>query len=33
MMGYPADQKNWLKPGDVVEVGIEGIGTLKNKLV
>lgn len=33
MMGYPADQKNWLKPGDVVEVTIEGIGTLKNKLV
>lgn len=33
MMGYPADQKNWLKPGDTVEVTIEGIGTLKNKLV
>ena len=33
MMGYPADQKNWLKPGDVVEVGIEGIGVLENKLV
>jgi len=33
MMGYPADQKRWLKPGDVVEVGIEGIGVLKNKLI
>lgn len=32
MMGYPADQKNWLKPGDTLEVTIEGIGTLKNTL-
>ncbi len=30
MHGYPADQKNWLKPGDQVEITIEGIGTLKN---
>lgn len=30
MHGYPADKKNWLKPGDSVEVTIEGIGTLKN---
>lgn len=30
MHGYPADKKNWLKPGDQVEVTIEGIGTLKN---
>ena len=30
MHGYPADKKNWLKPGDCVEVTIEGIGTLKN---
>ena len=30
MHGYPADKKNWLKPGDSVEVSIEGIGTLKN---
>ena len=30
MHGYPADQKNWLKPGDSVEVTIEGIGTLRN---
>ena len=28
MHGYPADKKNWLKPGDTVEVTIEGIGTL-----
>ena len=28
MHGYPADRKNWLKPGDAVEVTIEGIGTL-----
>lgn len=28
MHGYPADQKNWLKPGDCVEVTIENIGTL-----
>lgn len=32
MMGYPADKKQWLKPGDTVEVTIEGIGTLKNTL-
>lgn len=30
MHGYPKDRKNWLKPGDSVEVTIEGIGTLKN---
>ena len=30
MHGYPADQKNWLKPGDSVDVTIEGIGTLHN---
>lgn len=28
MHGYPADRKNWLKPGDRVDVTIEGIGTL-----
>ena len=28
MHGYPADQKNWLKPGDQVDIIIEGIGTL-----
>lgn len=30
MHGYPKDQKNWLKPGDRVEIAIEGIGTLTN---
>lgn len=30
MHGYPADQKNWLKPGDRVDVSIQGIGTLSN---
>lgn len=30
MHGYPADRKNWLKPGDTVEVSIENIGTLRN---
>lgn len=30
MHGYPADQKNWLKPGDTVDIVIEGIGTLHN---
>lgn len=29
MHGYPKDQKNWLKPGDTVEVTIEGIGTIR----
>ena len=28
MHGYPADKKNWLKPGDRVDVTIQGIGTL-----
>ena len=30
MHGYPADKKNWLKPGDTVDVIIEKIGTLHN---
>lgn len=30
MQGYPADQKRWLKPGDQVDISIEGIGTLSN---
>ena len=33
MHGYPADKKDWLKPGDEVEVTIEGIGTLRNTFV
>ena len=32
MHGYPADQKNWLKPGDQVNITIEGIGTLHNTM-
>lgn len=30
MQGYPADQKRWLKPGDRVDITIQGIGTLSN---
>ncbi len=30
MQGYPADRKNWLKPGDRVDITIQGIGTLTN---
>ena len=30
MHGYPKDQKNWLKPGDHVDIIIENIGTLHN---
>ena len=33
MLGYPEDKKNWLKSGDVVEISIEGIGVLRNRLV
>ena len=33
MQGYPADQKRWLRPGDRVEVTIEGIGTLSNTFI
>ena len=33
MQGYPKDQQVWLKPGDITEVTIEGIGTLRNTLV
>ena len=33
MHGYPADQKNWLKSGDHVEIIIEGIGSLHTNLV
>lgn len=32
MLGYPADKKDWLKSGDVIEVTIDGIGTLRNTL-
>ena len=33
MHGYPADQKNWLKPGDEVEVFIAHIGNLHNRFI
>ncbi|MBP3684520.1 MAG: fumarylacetoacetate hydrolase family protein [Oscillospiraceae bacterium] len=33
MHGYPADRKNWLKPGDRVEVEIEKIGILHNSFI
>lgn len=32
MLGYPEDQKNWLKAGDKVTVSIEKIGSLTNIL-
>ncbi|MGE4483953.1 MAG: fumarylacetoacetate hydrolase family protein [Oscillospiraceae bacterium] len=31
--GYPADKQDWLKPGDVIEVELEGIGKLKNIMI
>lgn len=33
ILGYPEDKKLWLKAGDVMEVSIEGIGSLVNPLV
>lgn len=32
MLEKAPDEKNWLKPGDVVDVEIEGIGTLRNTM-
>jgi len=32
IQGYPAEKKQWLKPGDQVDVTIENIGTLHNTL-
>lgn len=32
MQGYPREQQHWLRPGDVVEVELEGIGVLRNTL-
>ncbi|WP_243298577.1 fumarylacetoacetate hydrolase family protein [Bacillus litorisediminis] len=32
ILGYPEDQQQWLKSGDVVEVTIEKVGTLRNML-
>ena len=33
ILGKPKGHRNWLKPGDEVAVTIEGIGTLRNRLV
>ena len=33
ILGRPKGQRVWLKPGDEVAVSIEGIGTLRNRLV
>ena len=33
MHGYPKDRQVWLKPADITEVTIEGIGTLRNTLI
>lgn len=33
ILGKPEAERVWLKRGDVVEVAIEGIGTLRNRLV
>ena len=33
ILGKPKGQRTWLKPGDEVSVTIDGIGTLRNKLV
>ncbi len=33
ILGRPKGQRTWLKPGDEVAVTIEGIGTLRNRLV
>ena len=31
--GCGADLDKWLKPGDIVELEIEGIGVLRNRVV
>ena len=33
MQGRPPEEQHWLRPGDVVEVTIDGIGTLQNRFV
>ncbi len=33
ILGYPENEQEWLKPGDEIEVTIDKIGTLKNKLI
>lgn len=32
ILGYPPEKQVWLQPGDLVEVEIEGIGRLSNRL-
>jgi 2-keto-4-pentenoate hydratase/2-oxohepta-3-ene-1,7-dioic acid hydratase in catechol pathway len=33
ILGHPKGHRVWLRPGDEVAVTIEGIGTLRNRLV
>ncbi len=33
MQGRPPQEQRWLQPGDVVEVSIQGVGTLQNRFV
>jgi 2-keto-4-pentenoate hydratase/2-oxohepta-3-ene-1,7-dioic acid hydratase in catechol pathway len=33
ILGYPKEQRVWLKAGDEVEITIEKLGTLKNQFV
>ncbi|MBO7738968.1 MAG: fumarylacetoacetate hydrolase family protein, partial [Oscillospiraceae bacterium] len=33
ILGHKKGSRVWLKPDDEVEITIDGIGTLKNKLV
>ena len=33
ILGYPPEKQVWLKAGDIVEIEIEGIGTLRNELI
>ena len=33
ILGMPKEKRNWIKPGDVVTVEIDKLGTLKNKFV
>ena len=33
VLGMKDKEDNWLKPGDSVEVSIEGLGTLKNSFI
>ena len=33
ILGMPPERRVWIKSGDVVEVAIENLGTLRNKFV